>query len=125
MEEIFKLEKIDEMQKYAVIFHKTKGERQCNRTANKLCKLPLALTNKNINGTVDNLSCMEIEKVMSSTLNLNGIKWVRIRLLGCFMECNTISYYLASYMIRLSLTSKRGLLHYNTTSPVDISKKFT
>ena len=78
MEEIYKVEKINEMQKYAVIFHKTKGERQCNRTANKLNKLPQSLRNKNINGTVDNDSCLETDIVMSTTLNLNGIKWVSI-----------------------------------------------
>ena len=78
MEEIFKVERINEMQTYAVIFHKKKGERQCNRTANKLNKLPPALTNKNINGTVHSKRCMETDKIMASTLNLNGIKWVRI-----------------------------------------------
>ena len=68
------------MQQYAVIFHKIKGERQCNRTANKLNRFPQSLRNKNISGTVDSDNCIDTDKVMSTTLNLNGIKWVRINM---------------------------------------------
>ena len=77
MEEIFKLENIDEFQKYAVIFDGTKREEQCSRTANRLNRLPQKLIDQDINGTVHTESCTETEKFISVTLNLNGLKWVR------------------------------------------------
>ena len=77
MEEIFKLENIDKFQKYAVTFDGTKREEQCSRTAKRLNRLPQQLIDQDINGTVHTESCMETEKFISATLNLNGLKWVR------------------------------------------------
>ena len=77
MEEVLKLENINEDQKYAVIFNSTKGEKHCNRTAKRLKRLPPKLRDKNVDGTVHTESCMETEKLISATLNLNGLKWVR------------------------------------------------
>ena len=77
VEEILKLENINEDQKYVVIFNRTKGEKHCNRTAERLKRLPQRLMDKNINGTLHTESCMKTEKFISATLNLNGLKWVR------------------------------------------------
>ena len=77
VEEVLKLENINEDQKYAVVFNKAKGEKHCSSTAKRLKRLPQKLMDKNVDGTVHTESCMEAEKIMSATLNLNGLKWVR------------------------------------------------
>lgn len=77
VEEIFKLENIDEFQTYAVIFDGTRRQEQCSRTAKRLNRLPQQLIDQDINGTVRSENCMETEKFIAATLNLNGLEWVR------------------------------------------------
>ena len=80
VEEVLKLENINEDQKYAVIFNRTKGEKYCSKTAKWLKKKrrPQKLMDKNINGTVHTESCKATGKFISATLNLNGLEWVRL-----------------------------------------------
>ena len=61
-----------------MIFNRTKsGRRQCSKAANKLNKLPGELRRQNVTATVHTENCTETEKLLSSTLNLEGLKWVR------------------------------------------------
>lgn len=76
------LNRITEDQEYVVIFNQTRaGGRQCNRTVNKLNKLPKKLRKQNINSTIHSEACTESNKLVFCTLNLEGLKWVRTWLL--------------------------------------------
>ena len=77
MDEIFKLENIDELQIYAVLFNGTKKQEQCSRTAKRLNRLPQQLIDQGINGIVHTENCMGTEPFIAATLNLNGLEWVR------------------------------------------------
>ena len=79
MEEVFKdLEgnerTFTETQQYIMKFNnKTGGKRQCNKTANKLNSNRFLRQFKSTQCTND---CGSPERILSCTLNLEGLKWV-------------------------------------------------
>ena len=78
MKEALRLELDNTDQEYVVIFNRTKaGRRQCSKAANKLNRLPKELLRQNVTATVHTENCRETEKLFSSTLNFEGLKWVR------------------------------------------------
>ena len=78
VEKVVDLELDNEDQEYIVIFNRTKsGRRQCNKAVKKLNNLPKELKKLNVNAKVHKWNCTDSEKFLSSTLNLEGLKWVR------------------------------------------------
>ena len=78
VEEVLKLELDNKDQEYIVLFNRTtSGRHQCSKAVNKLNELPKELRQLNVTATVHKWNCTDSEIFLSSTLNLEGLKWVR------------------------------------------------
>jgi len=64
-------------ERYNVIF-KNKGERPCNSTMSKLTKLPRRLKKQGIRAKVHIHDCSKRVKLISCTLNSEGLQWVSV-----------------------------------------------
>ena len=68
--------RFNESQPYVAIFNKTF---QCRKTANLISKDRLSRRSENATGTLHANNCTGFEeKMLSATLNFEGLKWVRI-----------------------------------------------